>query len=383
MQGDDWLLYVDESGDPDAVGQLHLVAGLLLRATDSAQLNRALRDAIRRVHPLWPWPPHAAHLNVPASRVAAALRPPGRGEGEEAASLRAACLPLVEAARRSEDPRAGGLVVAVRRWLVGQGLAWDAVRAADGWMRAEHRSAWRRVRSECLQQERQLQRLLSGLGQHAGATALFAVSPAWSEATDGPRSTPRRHVRRDRYVRALEVLLARATWLLAGRSPTARLFVATRHVEVGGKGVKSRRRALDPGLVLDIARSGVRDAPAAPDPPTLLPLGRPNRYDASVVPGIVLADWIANRARRALRAPGEPAASLVAHGALGAVEAPLPIDFLPLRGGDPLPTLASDGAARAVLRRALRGEPVRVDQLEPAWVRDVTAPWIAAAGEWR
>lgn len=378
MSREDWVLYVDESGDTSDPNDLHVVAGLLLRSNDPTTLDGPLRRAIARIYPLWPWPPHAAHLNLPASRVAAAMRGSG-GSGDRAAELRQLAQPLVDRVVGSQDAAAVAFVEAVRAWSAGGALAWGPLRRGNAWLRARARGTFDRLERECVQQERQVQRLLSGIGATSpGAAVVLAVSPRRSADVDG--TTPGKRIQRDRYVRALEVLLARVSWLLAGASPTARLLVATRGVGVAG--VRRRRFDLTPAFVADIARSGLSGV-RTPDGPTRLePVGSPNRYDADVAPGIVLADWIANRAHRGLRSPHkEPLQSLVSHGALGLREAPLPVLFAPLRGGNRLPTLGVDGPSRDLIRRAMQGGSVDVSGLD-SWVRGVTEPWVRAAAEW-
>ena len=139
---------------------------------------------------------------------------------------------------------------------------------------------------------------------------------------------------------------------------------------------------LTPAFVADIARSGLAGVRTPEGATRLQPVGSPHRYDGDVVPGIVLADWIANRAHRGLRYPHkEPLQSLVSHGALGLREAPLPVLFAPLRGGNRLPTLGVDGSSRDLIRRAMQGGSVDVSGLD-SWVRGVTEPWVRAAAEW-
>lgn len=384
---DGWVLYVDESGREDDPDDLHLVAGLLLHANDSVGLDCLLRAALEETWPLWPWPPHAADLNRPASRVAAAMKvPASAGESERATWLRARAEPLVRLVAHSSDVRARRFCDNVNAWTGGK-LDFDVLREADHLMRDARPNAYRALTRECEAQERRLQQYLSALAgvQAARATVLLAVSPAGRPdlPADGLPTT-KRGVRRDRYVRALEVLLAMTHQLLAGQRQEGRLYVATRHVHKEGPGDLARRVDLFPDIVDEIEASALAGCPKPPRPATLYPIGSPNRYDATVTPGVVLADWIANRARHALRRSSRPDAlsALVSHGVLGTVEAPLPVVFAPLRGGGELPTVGVEGAPWLAVRDGLRGQRPALDALGAGWARDVTEPWLVAGKGW-
>ena len=75
---EDWLLYVDESGQFDSGGAAPpteplVVGGFLLRGSEHPDHVLALRTEIERIFPTASWPPHASVLRVPASRVWLAL----------------------------------------------------------------------------------------------------------------------------------------------------------------------------------------------------------------------------------------------------------------------------------------------------------------------
>lgn len=384
----DWTLFIDESGSVEDADDLHVVAGLLLATDDTTSLASTLRQRLEAIYPLWPYPPHAAPLNLPTSRVAALLR--GQvGEGEAAAWLAARSGPLKDYLQRSKEPAARRFRSEVKRWTRGgREPGFDTLRAADCLLRQALPTEHARLESECLQQERRVRELLSALGEvpKTQATVLAGVSlpGAPDVPPDGLAYTGKCGIRRDRYVRALEVLLGRAFLLLQReRAQVVRLFVATR--TVGVRAISPRRGGLDlyPHYVGDIALQAAEGLPTLAAAPRFVPVGSPNRYDASVHPGIVLADWIANRARRALmaRPKGDPVQTLTDHGALGLAASPLPVVLTGVAGG-PLPTVGVDGAARRAIRAALSGGDVVNEPLRPAWVETLSRPWLQSAGEW-
>ncbi len=385
---EDWLLYVDESGDDHNPDDVHLVGGLLLQANDSTGLDRLLRRALEDVYPLWPWPPHATELRFVSARVAAAMRSTSAEESERAERLREKTDPLVQLTRASREEPARALCELAADWKAGT-RRYEVLRDADRWLRKQDRGAFEALRRECEAQERRLQQYLAALGRVgvARATVLLTVSPRYEPdvPADGLPATPRCQVRRNRYVRALEALLTSATELLAGDGGTIRLYAATRRV-ARTPTPKGRADSVDlfPHVVADIADSGRSGLPRPTAAPELLPLGNPNSYDEAVVPGIVFADWIVNRARRALREvgrSGELREHLVASGALGTAEEPLPVRFAPVRGGEALPTVSVDGAPWRAVREALAGRDPALPNMAP-WVRGVTVPWVAAARRW-
>lgn len=399
MQDESWILYVDESGSPDDPDDVHVVAGLLLRDTETPALEARLRTALGDVFPLWPWPPHASELNFPASRVAAALRaPPSLDESVDAGRLRARVEPLKVLIQTSSEPIALGFLAAVERWAGGARLDYDALRMADGWLRGVAARPWQALREECDRQEQRMQELLSDIGARYGsgdAAVLVAASLRGSPAapTRGLPATTRHSIRRDRYVRSLELVLERAALLLRGGQDrrTTWLRVATRDIQIVGITPRNRFGVpLYPHFVGDIVTTAV-EHPDGLDPATrarlrLVPIGSPNRYDSTAHPGLVLADWIANRARRALAdlpLEADPAEALAAHGALGAIDRPLPLHLVPRRGGGPLPTAGTEGPAQRAVRDTFDGRPADPDLITPRWARELARPWIDRALEWR
>lgn len=385
---DSWVLYIDESGQDDDPDDLHLAAGLLLRANDSVGLDALLRGILQETWPLWPWPPHAADLNRPASRVAAVLRsPPSADESARAAWLRACAQPLVDLALTSPHPAAVAFREALDGWSGGK-LDFHVLRAADQLMSRHRPDAYKDLKEECEEQELRLQEYLSSMGRVDGAraTVLLAISPPGEP--DVPAAglpTTRRGVFRDRYVRSLEILLALVHQLLAGARDEVRLYIATRGVRRRLVSGDVRYSQLFPHIVDDIEAAAYSGTPQPPRAPNLTPLGTPNRYDTSVVPGIVLADWIANRSRQALRRGRRlaPLSALVSHGALGQPASPLPVVLAPTRGGAALPSVGVDGDPWRAVRDSLAGRSATLEGVRPEWVRGVTAAWVEAATRWR
>lgn len=366
-----WTLFVDESGQAGSPGQTLVVAGLLLPAGLHEPLQRDLRVRLEGIYRGLPWPPHAATLNLPvAAAVASGTLPPGQRE----AALEALRLPL-------------------RGLLDGVALDdWQALRNADAAVAERFPEAYARLQALAHGRSASVQRLLAELGRTAspqGAVALLAadrVDPARDERPLGGL------VVRDAYLRLLRLLLERVHALL---------WHGGRGVEVVDAVVADRLLTLAKGgqLVPMVSRYVAEIADEAARAPFLAE-GDPRResvrvaatvrrrYHGPQVPaGLVLADWLANRAGRALRRDRDLAglaAELDGQGLRG-----LPRERAPALAaqGPALTTLAWGGEARArVHEAARRSEVVPTTGLAPPrWVPEATAPWVdaAARGTWR
>jgi hypothetical protein len=390
-----WNLYVDESGPTADRGGLHVVAGLLVRGQETDAGRLRLREALQDCYPLWPWPLHAADLAIPTSRVAAALRaPPTRDESKAAGWVREAAEPLVSFVRGSSKPAAKTLLEAVEAWRGGAALDHDAIRAADAFLKGARRTQHAALARFCRGEDARFEAVLGDIAarfDQVGVVLGVSLKGAASAPVFGPDHAGAQRIVRDRYVRCLELVVERSGLLLrngARRTITPR--VADRYVtRLAGPG---RGQPKTGPLFHGRVRSIVEQALVHPDPgfagaSGLLrvdPIPGQHLYNADAHPGLVLADWIANRARRALSRlgrGGDALAQLRVHSALGDPKNPLPVLFAPLRGGDALPTVAGDGAAREAVRSALAGE--ETVELPDDWTGDLAAPWVERARGWR
>jgi len=269
-----------------------------------------------------------------------------------------------------------------------------ALRAADALIKRRYRRQHAVMARFCRGEDTRFEAVLGDIAARFDQVAVvLGVSPQGAPASPpfGPDHAGRQRIVRDRYVRCLELVVERSGLLLRSgdrRRLTPR--VADRDV----------RRITDPAtgttkrgpLFHGRVRSIVEHSLVQPDPGfpggsgklKIDPIPGRHLYDQEAHPGLVLADWIANRARRALsrlRRGGDALESLRIHGALGDPQNPFPVLFAPLRGGEDLPTVAGDGVAREAVRRALAGE--ESVELPEDWTGALAAPWVERAHRWR
>lgn len=377
MQRDDWLLCVDESGDfddPRPGRRSAIVVGLLVRATDGADLRRVWRTRIESALAPLPWPPHAADLRQDAW-LAAASEVWGGATGR-AASLRAAGAPAARFLAESDPGAWSTLCAALRRR---ERFDFSEVLTLGRKLRASDVgiASLRQWRTDA---RRRLHAFLDDVVDEAGGDAHLLVCEA------GPSEAGQIGVwMRDAYVDALGVLLERAKLLLEAEGVVRPVMsvVATRTVRhhlfgrqpIRGHDLSQLERAVCGGLP---GAGAVRfDFP-----------GPPQSYDAQVHPGVVLADLLALRARWEVeRARGRSILDLGdrlrARGALGGHQRPLSIGLTPDWSAErALPTLWPSASAAQVSAK-LRGRLASVEGSGTRWGDDSDAAWLDAAPRYR
>lgn len=372
-----WQLFVDESGDFDDPEAEVAVAGVLVRAYDSAQLRIRLRQALERAVPVGLYPPHTNRLNIPAWIALASMV--HVAEGESGARFRKAADPAIRAIEASAEAPAVQAREAVRAYREsGKEVSWEVGRAVDAWLAEAHPHAHRRLACVSRDIDAALVQLLERLQSGVLDGGRCFVSCAWS----GPEDLGSE----DRYLRLLEVLLERVFALSAGpRPPEQRIFahVATRRVRAGHDGAGGDERE----------KMRVEHLAAVARPATTFPVGcnpphvvffphPPAKYDASVHPGIVLADIAANRllGRVLVASSGWEQVQSFAAAAVG-----LPVDAS-VRALDTsrAGSIAASGAPRDAIRSAFRGEPHETTWPQaPRWAGDQARVWTSVAARLR
>ena len=366
-----WTLFVDESGRMGLEGETVVVAGLLLPAGLHEPLHRDLRRRLEGIFAGLPWPPHAATLNVPVAALVASATLPAKQRS-----------PALEALRKP-----------LQGLLEGVDLRdWAALQRADLRVAEEHPSLHAQLRKMVQQRAGAMQRLFAELATGPGprgAVALFAADRVDRSRDHRPLNAL---VVRDSYVRLLGLLMERVHALLwhGGRGvEVVEAVVADRDLTLT-KG--SMQVPLVPRYVAEIADEAARapflaEGDRRRDSVRVVATG-PRRFRGPDVPaGLVLADWLANRAGRALRRDRDLAA-------LGASLDALALNGLPRErapalepDGPALTTVAWGGEAQRRVHDAAR---LGVDQptlglTPPRWVPEATRPWVTAAarGTWR
>ncbi len=381
---EDWLLYVDESGQFDSGGAAPpteplVVGGFLLRGSEHPDHVLALRTEIERIFPTASWPPHASVLRVPASRVWLALANAGAPSPERERAL-AQARPAVEVVQRSRTHAAEALREAARR--PGE-PDYALLLAVDALVRRENPGAHARLVQLVRNEFAAFQAFLRHAAESVVRGNMLAVAGAGTQFEDAPAAGPGQ-VAHDRYLDALETLFERVLMVVREQPRAAntdvRIWcrVATRGVTLG----EMRPRtwpSLNAHYVAEAARRAA-SVPALPGrvTPRIVPSEFVTRYDATVHPGVVLADFAANQMRHVLTGQAaHPGWAALAHGVTRALGVP-PTRAVELLGGRELPAIAAPDVPRAAVAAAFRGGEIPELAGEPmVWAREQAAAWVA------
>ncbi len=365
-------LFVDETGDfrtPDSHGA---VVGLVAPTNAQGLLLEGLEDELRQVFVGLPWPPHATELNIPIAHAVRALE---LGGGKLPRPLKK----LVHRVAKPLKKHVGGsLPKQARR---------DQLKDWDNWLAAHHPGLRQELVGLRDRREAGLARVLRGLGAQ-GAWVLVAATRV--DPQDEP-AEPGQLVR-DAYVRALRLLLERLhalSWSSAGgRQMAAR--ICDRNVRVQGL---PRAVPLSRVFLEDITREATGHPALDPSD------ARRDSFHLDISPGrtvfrgddlpagVVLTDWLANRAGRVLNAKAKKDWTRVTerldHQVLHGLARSRRMALCP--GLPALTTLAHDGSPRAVEHQAFNASgPVGTGHLKPEWARVQAEQWVhrAAQGGW-
>jgi len=367
-----WQLFVDESGDFGAAESDLAIVGVLLEGYASPQLAIALRRALNRIFVGAPYPPHAAHHNCPTTLLwASLLDVPGiptserfvrrtegalriaRGSSAQAAAFREVC-EAADAARRLGEADAP---VSMRT------LNLRAARSFYRWLEriapAEHAA----LTSESEQQRADFVDFLATTLAGETATKSTALVVAWrggqmdkkGERTDGSAE----------YAELYGALIERALAFVVAKESESQLWV---HVAERGES-QQRLQALQRTAV---AHPLVRRARHAPT----VTIAKVQRYDGRVHPGIVIADFAANRMLGRVLGVAKRWDDVAAESRAVIGVAPAARCAIVSASGV-LPAATSSGSARDAVRCAAEGSaPPTVTG--PVWAREQAKAWVDA-----
>jgi hypothetical protein len=389
-----WQLYIDESGDFDDPDDVVCVAGLFVPLPADDDLELYLRTRLAEAFPLTRYPQHAAELDIPVSRALFALRePPTPAEPEGVAAVRARVAPALDALVGADDPEVLALVAG---WRVGARVPLERVRWLDLWLRGAAPDAHRELRAVCEHQEEALRtHVLGDLADLIRRYTTEVLPPtsgnplparpvalvAAESSHDGPQTPAAR------YLALVELLLERVyAHLREPRDARHHILVRTcaRELRFGDTTVDHRLDAAD---VVRASRraAGFPFLPAEhlPDPRVWVSALSTEAFDPAAHPGLVLADYVANRARRALKSSPARALPLAAvqesiERRLGHVDTRLPLRARPELG--PLPTVAGGGPARRHVRTCFVGRSSSDrPHIHARWASESAQAWEIAA----
>lgn len=371
----EWQLFIDETGDFDDPYASVAVVGWLVQHRELPRFDADLRSALAKVVPDAAWPPHAADLNLPIVQ------------------------PILTRVFGAVTSDADAWVRSVPGvWERLQGLEHEAVRKVVALAEQRKMAPYKDLananevvkrldpslfRSFTAQRERRMAHmrdLLSHLGEVFGPGESWLVGAGMPPVGDD--DTPKD----ERYLPLLETLFCRVFALLRsddGDRHEVRVHVARRRVKPNGGPLTLTLRIQDVG---DCVRRAERFPVLAPEP------GKPDarvrivphsvsRYDTNVRPGIVIADFAANR----LRWPMSTARSWHELQANSVTQVALPVTAPARRdvGASPLPALAAHGLPeQAIHGAAEKAQVLEVPWTPPGWTTDQARQWVAAVARW-
>jgi hypothetical protein len=362
-----WELYVDETGDFSAPDARVCVTGLLVDESREPLPVEPLRDCLRVVYPLIPFPPHATELKQLSTFVAAyglhgcpvddrsfVERPFKRAYEHLMSSADPVALAFGNSLQNSAIPRRE-----VR-------LACDTLLRANLPLEAAELETYGR---RC---HRRMADLFDTVGSLWGPKECYVVA-AWDVDGGGEEFGGAPAVHADRYLRTLAVLLERVVMLLRapeGPCQQVRLRVAVRDLHPGPGAVRREHIGLVaaaaagfPWLSTDVSGT-VQFEPLEPE-----------RFDIRVHPGLVLADHIANRLFPLSTEP-----TWVAMERAGRRAFAIPISGECRALGRDLPAFCATGSARRSIFGGLQQTAaVNLANIHPGWARDQARQWVAAA----
>lgn len=356
-----WKLYVDESGDFSNRDQAVAVAGWLVRRDNPAARPDALLRSLLPLAPEPLWPFHHRDLNFAAAWAIGALAAQDQG----LAVPEQPGLPSLAALGTSLHASVRGMPMAVlfKSWRRSPHGSWEG--AHQGLRTLD--SIWRDTSPEdyasALAWVRAHEGRVSGLLRQVRAEALATpdcLLVAAGETARGDAVPPPRGATTDRYLGVLGCLLQRVRALLDRVDGTHEVEVDVLDRTVSWRGREAR---LTSDILVALADS------------VAVPLGERttlrfvvSRWEPGLAPGLVVADFLANRARRMLES----------NASLQTVEnAARATTGLATRAGvPPRSALAATGGPWAwVVDLAERLAPLPLRPVNKRWVVDQAREW--------
>jgi hypothetical protein len=369
-------LFVDESGSFEDADGTSCVVGIVVEAPLRALPPRCLEEALKNDVPWLPWPLHASFYNLGAYHLISWMRAKGKQRSVFPLGDKLGHLENLVLQSRDEPSRDVRKIVARPDVVVPYELVCRLQRSLE--QTAPDAMLALRTCVDLVED-----RLRKRLGALSAETKAFVVAAAAAPDSERDSREP------DLYLSALAAMLERLASLVLEMTREIWPVIAVRGVSMGGT-----PRLLDASLVGRLWTEAVRTVVPGTPPPMMWP-AKPDRYDARVHPGLVLADFVANRLRGPLSSKRTGWQAL--RGTL-ATSVVLPVS-LPLDGIE-LPSVAADGAARQAVRlaRTYGATQQTTSQTSPwlgelerctrAWAREQATAWTtflssASGGQYR
>lgn len=361
----EWQLFLDESGRLDG-RELSVVAGVLVPHPRTQSWDRGVREALERLFPAVPYPPHASTLAFTASRAVGCMMSPAPSTEDER-RLHARCQPAITALRGATEAEVRALVAAADR---GEWPTHTALACADAWLWARAPLAAAELRAIVEEQDRAFAHALRTMLRADGCAVVGAAHLPGADGAPVEATT-------DHYLRVVEAALERVVALLRGRATApVRLWlsVESRHLDDPTLGA---RVPLMSRQLAEVARRVTAAPWFEPAAELRIVVDRPATKSPSLHPGIVLADFASNRLRRRIRnGSSYRALRMWLERDLG-----LDVERRPgFTGGDEdLPTVAALGVPREAITAAVEGRaPVALGDVRARWAKDQAERWVEA-----
>jgi hypothetical protein len=348
----EWHLFVDESGDFSVPHARVCVAGLLLPGSDTPERREALRQGLTRLAPHVRVPLHAAELERASFHLIEFKRLPKVKRLELPAMVRELLLRAEQQLAKMEGVPPE-LVGAPGKISVGRLDELDDFLELKVPERFEDLSG---VRDRVYRQFR------SWLAQYLGGElGGYAVGATEVHGQPGPRPGE------DRYLLLLEPFLERVLLLVDALGPGRLiLHIATRDVQ--------RADRPSPLTVADVEAVLSRTHRLGKGADVEVIIEQPERYGPRVHPGLVVADFLANRMRPRLTS----SSSLRALDSRVWADTGLHV-MLPTGRLGTLPTVASEGPPRKLVQEGLAGRPeAALENVTPRWTVEQAELVVAA-----
>ena len=370
---DHWQVFIDETGDFAARERDRAIVGLVVRTGAAPGASPSLRAAVASAAGGVPYPHHASEHAQPAGRLLAMLRPEATSllvEGSRLSRLRSDGELALE---RCPLAAASRLMKAVRS---SRRSSWDDRRAFDRWLRDNERGLWEALNEAARQDRSGLSNLLARLGEEQSVFLVAAVAGPGSDSggEDG-----------DAYLELLPALFERLGALLWKRvgKDLRQVWITLAQRHTSDSSTRRGRRPLILGEVHRAISAGIGHPPMRQSGVGgrrfRMTVAGLEAYDPDVSPGVVLADFAANRMRQALRSSARHAWTQLASRIADETSAPVAFEVEWREDGLKLPTMASDGLAAEAIRSAFAEQPGPTEGVAPGWALDQARAWIEAA----
>lgn len=371
---DYWQLFIDESGDLTTNDRRSVVCGLALRERDTPESRKILREKVQSSLGFAPYPPHATLLNYPAGWIAA-----WRLHKGEIPERFAGWADICKAGFRriSEDRSKPSFEHFSSQLDQGSFPSFDAIQAVSKRLTVIDEALCKKLRTVVNEADLAMRELFRNSKEIFGSQNFYILLASPSRRKETMPNDD------DRYRGLLEALLERAAELLRPPEGLSRIV----DIQAAQRFINSENLNRYMLTQPELGRIATKVMNGYREPPSRFSLNPPFKFrvagvpdanrDPNVHPGVVLADWIANRVGRVTA--GMPNLERLYE----RIEAKTELSVkrsASWKENEGLPAAAADGPGRDIVVQAYRGgEIATAMDITPLWTQEQAKIWIAAA----